>query len=95
MAKRLKICKFKDEELQMMCGKKMEEERGQWKMILFQKEKEKSQPQYIEKVGKAKVTNDMHLTQILKKQIKLKLHKINEKLMEQIQEVRKAKGLLT
>ena len=47
-------------------------------------EKEHKEPTYIEKVYKSNVPKDLHLSLVLKREICLKYHKINEKLMEDL-----------
>lgn len=56
--KRLKICKFKDDELQMMCGKNFKTQRSEWDLI--QKRKDEKGMRYQESIEQASLQKQFH-----------------------------------
>ena len=91
--KRLKVSKFKDEELQLMCGRKFESELKEWKLI--QKSKDTKACPYIEKISQADMDKDMYKTKIEKTENKAKLHHVHRKLMEALEAARAEKMMLS
>ena len=91
--KRLRVCKFQEDELEWMCGKNIKRERQEWGLILHQKEQK--DPTYFEKVSKPMTNNDLHKTAIMKKEMKMRLFTIHQRIMEALEEARRQKGMLT
>lgn len=58
--KRLKVAKFDDNELEVICDKQFAAERKDWMVILA--DKFEKDPHYIETVSKPNLTNDFHKT---------------------------------
>lgn len=91
--RRLRVAKFDDTELELICDKRLTHERHQWMVILADKlEKE---PTYLEKVSKPVISNDFYKTALLRKEIKHKLLIIHSQIQAALENARLEKGLLT
>lgn len=90
--KRLKISKFNDQELQMMCYRSFQNEKAEWKKI--QKFKDQKTHPYMESVAAAGVSG---LVQQHKQQTtfnKAKRHRLHVKIMEALEEARRQSGIV-
>lgn len=91
--KRLKVAKFDDNELELICDKRLSHERHQWMLILA--DKVEKDPTYLEKVSKPVISNDFFKTALLKKDIKHKLFIIHSQIQAALENARMEKGLLS
>jgi len=66
----LKVCKFKDSELQMMCSKAFRSEKEDWRMIQCEKDN-KAHP-YNERVIPSAFSKDLYKSQIKRDEDKVK-----------------------
>jgi len=81
--KRLKVCKFKDEEIMRMCSRSIKEEQKAWKVI--QQVKDLKKAPYMENVSTAQFSKYAHETQAEKTTIKRKMMLIHQRIMEELE----------
>ena len=90
--KRLKVCKFNDQELQMMCYRSFQNAKAEWKEL--QRLKDKKTCPYMEPVEVAEVSTlvQQHKTQTTFN--KAKRHRLHVEIMKALEEARRQSGIV-